>query len=59
MIATALLLLLAVILWLAFGRRKTASRDAAADAARRAVQARLDAGAAPQQEAQPDRDSRA
>jgi hypothetical protein len=55
MIATALLLLLAVILWLAFARRKTASRDQAAEAARKAVEARLEGGAAPQQ----DEDSRA
>lgn len=59
MIATALLVLLAVILWLAFSRKKTASRDAAAEAARRAVETRLEGGASPSPEAQQDRDSRA
>ena len=52
MIATALLVILAVILWLAFARRKTAGRDAAAEAARNAVEARLEGGAAAQKEAQ-------
>lgn len=57
--ATLLLTLLAVILWIAFGKRKRAGRDAAAEAARRAVEARLGGDAATQQDAQRDPDSRA
>ncbi|WP_300545683.1 hypothetical protein [Maricaulis sp.] len=55
MLLTVLLILLALILWLAFRGKKTARRDAAADAARKAVEARLNPDAAAQQ----DEDSRA
>jgi cbb3-type cytochrome oxidase subunit 3 len=55
MLATFLILLLAAVLWIAFAGRKRAGRDAAAEAARRAVEARLGEDAA----AQRDEDSRA
>jgi len=56
MIETLVIILLALVLWAAFARRKRDSRDAAADAARRAVEAQLEHGAAPQREAQQDPD---
>jgi len=42
MILTVLLVLLAIILWLAFAGRGRKRRDTAAEAARRAVEVRLE-----------------
>lgn len=42
MLPTAILVLLAIILWLAFAARGRKQRDNAAEAARRAVEARFE-----------------
>ncbi|WP_323762179.1 hypothetical protein [Maricaulis sp.] len=58
MILTCLLVLLAVILWLAFAGRGRRKRDNAAEAARRAVEARFEPRE-PDAASHKDEDSRA